>query len=1004
MMKASSQNFVIRLLLVLIWAVATTAHAESADSLQSDEVAGYFQLADKLEKKDGYRAYKQIDKQAIRPLLKIADRYLEEQRAAEAIDIYQRLYELQKKFLGGYDRKVRSILGQLAYAYQVSHRNAEWIVTNQQVLAFDERIYSPNHPTRLSSMTNLAFSYQMDKSYSKAEALYKKILGIYEKYGMTGEYGYTRVKKSLSDIYIITGDMAKAEPYYKEAVTQKDSDQVDVANMSMMKLSTYVYLLQFSGKFAESEKLYKEMLRTLEQRYGENDERVALVLLNLGSLYNQLGVYGKALEMKQRAYRIYIAHYGKDHLITAYVKNSLAETYLALKDYQAAVELLEQAKPLFMQQIQRPDRLYIDKKFVLINLAIAYMKTNRFAEAERIYQQILAETSKEYSPQHPMVAYTRMNLAELYYARGKYNKAKNQAAQALAIIINKRAPYHLANAYFLMAKITRQQDSLAEAIFYGKQSINLLQGLRRGLSKTEKSLQAGFIASQQENYEILAGWLIDAGRLPEAEQVLAMLKEEEYYNFIRRSAQADSHLQQLIHTTIEQQSQQSLVGATEMLAEVSKELAEFEKADPATLNEKDKARYRQLQVQHATLAKDFQATLLGITQSFRSAGDKLLTEQVTTREYQQLGAQLESGVALVHFLPLQRSLRIILRTRNENIARRVDITAMTFNQAINTYRKLVTRVDLTSARDQQKLNQAAVQLYKWLIQPLQADLARLHIRTLIFYKNGSLRYIPLATLYDGKQYLIEHFAVANYTAAARQSLMDKVAPDWTIAGMGVSKQYGEFSPLRMVPYELDSIIKKTRDDPTGAFAGKIYVNEKFTSQQLKNSLTGRYNVTHIATHYKYMPGTEADSFLLLGDGSHLSLATLRSDHYNFSNIDLLTLSACETAVTETLSDGREVEGLATLVQRQGARGVLATLWPVADCSTGVFMQRFYQYRRQGESKAAALRQTQLDFIHGKVAPMRSTDSQGCQPISNPSGNTYQHPYFWAPFILMGNWK
>ena len=149
-----------------------------------------------------------------------------------------------------------------------------------------------------------------------------------------------------------------------------------------------------------------------------------------------------------------------------------------------------------------------------------------------------------------MVAFTRMNLAELYYVRGELDKASNQAAQALAIIINKHAPYHLASAYFVVAKINQKQGRLAEAIFYGKQTVNLLQGLREGLVKTEKTLRASFIASQQENYEILAGWLIDAGRLPEAEQVLAMLKEEEYFNFIRRNENIDSTKLQIQHNAI----------------------------------------------------------------------------------------------------------------------------------------------------------------------------------------------------------------------------------------------------------------------------------------------------------------------------------------------------------------------------------------------------------------------------------------------------------------------
>ena len=142
---------------------------------------------------------------------------------------------------------------------------------------------------------------------------------------------------------------------------------------------------------------------------------------------------------------------------------------------------------------------------------------------------------------------------------------------------------------------------------------------------------------------------------------------------------------------------------------------------------------------------------------------------------------------------------------------------------------------------------------------------------------------------------------------------------------------------------------------------------------------------HLASHFVFKPGTETDSYLLLGDGGRLSLRDLREAGFNFRNIDLLTLSACETAIGGGAdANGREVEGLGALAQQRGARAVMATLWPVADASTGLLMQHFYRLRvgAGGVSKAEALRQAQLLLLRG-------------QP--------YAHPFFWAPFILMGNW-
>jgi CHAT domain-containing protein len=170
----------------------------------------------------------------------------------------------------------------------------------------------------------------------------------------------------------------------------------------------------------------------------------------------------------------------------------------------------------------------------------------------------------------------------------------------------------------------------------------------------------------------------------------------------------------------------------------------------------------------------------------------------------------------------------------------------------------------------------------------------------------------------------------------------------------------------------------------------------------------------LASHFKFEPGTLEGCFLVMGGGTRLSLAELLEGGYHLSDVDLMTLSACQTAVGGTDAEGREVECFATLIQKQGAKAVLATLWPVADRSTAHFMEQFYARRTvQGLTKADALRQTQLAFIHG--VEIASAPAEGRAPDrglvisdqrrgpSRASERSYAHPFYWAPFILMGNW-
>jgi CHAT domain-containing protein len=178
-------------------------------------------------------------------------------------------------------------------------------------------------------------------------------------------------------------------------------------------------------------------------------------------------------------------------------------------------------------------------------------------------------------------------------------------------------------------------------------------------------------------------------------------------------------------------------------------------------------------------------------------------------------------------------------------------------------------------------------------------------------------------------------------------------------------------------------------------------------------------VVHIASHFRFLPGSD-QSFLLLGDGGNLTLGQVRTEALPYEAVDLLTLSACETAVGGGHNEyGVEVEGLGVLAQQQGARAVLATLWAVADASTGQLMQQFYRLRQDGQvNKAEALRRAQLVLLNGAAAPTAATpaaSADAARGASRPSTGTdappfesdpkrpYAHPYFWAPFILMGNW-
>jgi CHAT domain-containing protein len=204
------------------------------------------------------------------------------------------------------------------------------------------------------------------------------------------------------------------------------------------------------------------------------------------------------------------------------------------------------------------------------------------------------------------------------------------------------------------------------------------------------------------------------------------------------------------------------------------------------------------------------------------------------------------------------------------------------------------------------------------------------------------------------------------------------------AGLGVTRKHGNFDPLPGVRTEMSSIIR-TGATATGALPGEVHLDKAFTAQRLKDVSQRRFPVVHVASHFQFSPGTEVNSFLLLGDGTQLTLGDIRTQNYRFDDVDLLTLSACETGLGGGRDQrGREIEGFGVIAQQQGAKAVLATLWKVADSSTATLMGDMYRRRTQsGLSKIEALRQAQVALA--------------AQPRT-------AHPFYWAPFVLMGNWK
>jgi CHAT domain-containing protein len=286
-----------------------------------------------------------------------------------------------------------------------------------------------------------------------------------------------------------------------------------------------------------------------------------------------------------------------------------------------------------------------------------------------------------------------------------------------------------------------------------------------------------------------------------------------------------------------------------------------------------------------------------------------------------------------------------------------------------------------------------------------------------------LRYIPLAALSpDGETYLVEKYQTVILTPQTRDAVGRSNA-EWTAVGMGVSTEQSVFYPdypdepvkleaLPAIENELKTIIRETGDqDEKGILSGKRFLNEGFTLKNLTDSLAKKnsdgkkeFSVVHLASHFR-LAKNWSDSFLLIGNGKILTLEEIgNSAEINFADIDLVTLSACNTASSKD-SNGGEVDSLAGLIQLKNGKSVLATLWEVEDESTAVLMSNFYRLRKENPNltKAEAMQSAQKLLLYGGATPNPAAKS-ATSKFPFDKSRPLAHPVYWSPFVLIGNWR
>ena len=274
------------------------------------------------------------------------------------------------------------------------------------------------------------------------------------------------------------------------------------------------------------------------------------------------------------------------------------------------------------------------------------------------------------------------------------------------------------------------------------------------------------------------------------------------------------------------------------------------------------------------------------------------------------------------------------------------------------------------------------EFYSWLVEPSVKDLKAAEIETLVFILDSGLRNLPVSALYDGEQYLVENYAIA--LTPGLQLLSSQIEPKnikAVVAGLSEANQ--GFAALPGVNTEVQEIAT--------SIDSKLLLNKEFTKERLRQTLkaTTEAPILHLATHGQFSSKAEETFILTWDDRIDVNeleqLLKVREETPKLIPIELLVLSACKTAQ----GDDKAALGIAGIALKSGARSTLGTLWSVSDESTALLIERVYEQIASAKgnevipkNKAQILRQAQLELIQSEQ---------------------FNHPYYWAPFVLVGNW-
>ncbi|BAY29385.1 TPR repeat protein [Nostoc carneum NIES-2107] len=704
----------------------------------------------------------------------------------------------------------------------------------------------------------------------------------------------------------------------------------------------------------------------------KNESGVVRTLINQAQAWRSQGAYLRSVEILEEAHQKLQSQ--PNSIEKAVGLRSLGDSLLAIGDGKKSEAVLQQS-----QEIAKSLPSNAEIGAILFSLGNNARTQQKTAEAIANYQKAV-----QLSPSPLTKVQAQLNLLSLLIEDKQLSTAETLLptiqSQLTQLPPSRASIYAAINFAQSLNKLTTSQSQLSNLVQTRViASLQLTTAIEQSRNLGDQKTEAYALGSLANLYEQAQNWQ-EAQKLTKQALVLAQTNNapEIAYRLewqLGRIFWAQNDLTKAIAAydgavatlnslrrdlvAINQDVQFSFRDSVEPVYRESVELLLQSQAGTADNKILDKARQRIEALQLAELDNFFREACL--------LGQSVALDQVVDKD--------NPNAAILYPIILPQEIQVIAKIPQKPLQHySTQIPQAEVNKILAELRRnLVNPTANNAVKTQGK------QVYDWLIKPIESQLPENKVNTLVFVLDGALRNLPMASLYDGKQYLIEKYAIA--LSVGLQLLNPKPIETQQLRALtaGLTEpppDFPNFSPLPAIKSEVGLIAK-------AGVSTTDLLDEKFTQKALAKQVNqAPFNILHLATHGQFSSRAE-DTFILAADGAinvkQFDNLLRTRDETKPEPVELLVLSACQTAA----GDNRAALGLAGAAVRAGARSTVASLWQIDDQSTAMFVGDFYQQLQSKKvTKAQALRHAQLKLLQH---------------------SNYKAPSYWSAYVLIGNW-